>query len=251
MSDRTIRALTCTVLIAAMNMVASASGTPGTRVVLGLGDAAAQLRQARIALDDTATTPTTPSTERVASRLEAVASYMRRVAEASPSRVRYRWVWYGKQRVTEGPLRLKVYRASGVVRGATAVRFLATRGDVYLISMTVRDAEGRDHSYTLNRWVVEELPRQQVVYFDRPLDVASITMSMRHDSDDNRRMTLSLGIPDRPEYAREIVQLCNRSRAALSAARLDEVREILDLAVARLDEYRRTRERIHQAPESE
>jgi hypothetical protein len=138
-------------------------------------------------------------------RLDAAIRYLTHLVAITAGRVRYRWSHAGKERVKAGGERTVRMELGTVVKGVGAVRFRSDprRGSVRVIHFDLRDSEGRLHSYPVGRLVRNDLPKREVVFLNEPTDVEALLVTAIHTSDLRCRIYAELGVPDRPEYARE------------------------------------------------
>jgi len=221
---------------------------------LGLSDVETLLRETRGILAHTSTTlspsdlgrtsPTLVSTAlaKLESRLELAADYLEHLAQVSVGEIPYRWISLGKRRVSGGRLDTDTFTPPGPVQGVMAVRFRASRGDVFLIHLTVRDPREASQTYSLSRWAFADLPKREIVYLNQPADVSEVVVTMRHDGKRSRRIFVELGVPERPEYARETAFLCRETMRLARRGDYSEAGAVLSRAQQRLAEFHASRE---------
>lgn len=230
-------------------LFAAAPFAPGA-APLSLAQARVMLEDMAVAIGDGASSPSAARIEAARERLRAVQGYMEAIAMAAATRVRYEWTAIDKKRVDDNEIKNKRFSTSRAMRGVGAARFHPGRGDVYLMRMVVRDPQGGERTYVLDRWALDSMPRQETYYFDEPLDVTDVILTMGHQGERSRRMTLLLGIPDRRPYAREVATMCAQALRALNDRQWVEARQRMQAAAGRLAEYEADRAR-RQSGEAE
>jgi len=181
------------------------------------------------------------------SRLDLAADYLEHIAQVSVGEIPYRWISLGKRHVSGGRLDTDTFKAPGPVQGVMAVRFRASRGDVFLIHLTVRDAREESQTYSLSRWAFADLPKREILYLNQPADVSEVVVTMRHDGKHSRRIFVELGVPERPEYARETAFLCRETMRLARRGDLSGAGAALSRAEQRLAEFRASREVVETA----
>jgi hypothetical protein len=215
---------------------------------LGLGDAERLLAFADGVLKDASTTPTVTASQPDAQRaIELVGAYMERVARTAVANVSsYKWISIGRKSVggrSASGVRedSDIFRVRSVGRPAMAVRFRATREDVYLVSMVVTDDKGGHMTVPLEQWCRSDLPKRTVFYLERPTRVASITLTSRREGARLPRVTVEIGVTDSPDYAREIRGLCRQAQDFLHRRDIEKTREAIATARSRLTDFRKSR----------
>lgn len=206
----------------------------GTTVALGLGDAARRLESAAAFLSDGATSPSANDILTARRDVEIAGEYFEFLVRRSAGRIKYSWTNIGKERVPAGKVDTDVYLCAPPHKGTMAVRFRAGRGDVFVIDMIVEDGSGNIQSYNLERWVRADLPVHAVEFLRRPTAVGRVILRMRQDGPKAARMYADLGVPESPEYARELRWLCREAFRHLRDGEVISARSAIQAARERL-----------------
>ncbi|NQU43559.1 hypothetical protein HQ520_09745 [bacterium] len=201
---------------------------------LGLGEAEAILGEAgRFLSPDSGTTPSLKEVERAAFAIEQVALYAEQISRIMAGSVPYRWVRLAKKRVETEGLDHRTMPLDRPVGGVGAVRLTPLRGEMHVVEVTLEDSRGNRRVFHCNRLLDADTPRHEVLYLPRPVEAVACEILMRREGEERTPIILiELGLPERPEYAREIASFC---RDALMALRGNDRARALDLlALARL-----------------
>lgn len=188
-------------------------GFPQTlSVPLGLQQAISFLDRARLLLEDA---PATSTLAHPAALVEEVALYMEQLARLRNGIRDFQWTTIGRKKVEAGEVEDKNMETKEVVEGVTAIRFQASRGDVFVMECLLHQPDGDPLPLHLNRWVSSALPRYEVIWLPEPINVKEVFLTMRHDGESRRRLRIEIGAPLKPAFARLAHEACQAGKAFL------------------------------------
>jgi len=216
----------------------TALSSPTLCTPLGLGDAEALLVRAEKILADYPSTMPKTIISQAEFCIGQVGRYCARITEASAEQIPYQWIAIDKKRAARAPGDTNTYNLPVPVLGAMAARLAATRGDIFVKDMVVLKQSGARQKYVLNRWIFADLPKRPVVYFGQSTDVRTVQVTMYRRWPESARLALDLGVPNTPDYAREVAGLCSRAQTALGHGNLRTCRSATTKARECLRQFR-------------
>ncbi|MFW6286938.1 MAG: hypothetical protein ACOC29_03255 [Candidatus Sumerlaeota bacterium] len=211
------------------------------RPPLGLGDVLRHLDVALAMLDDNATTMSLAGNNgRFEKHLAYASGYLDHLVHTRSSALHYRWRYMGREYVYGKPARMQVFDESTVYRNVTSLRFYGNprQGKVFVGLIKVYGEGDREiRQYRLNRWVIHDLPRYEVLQLGRPMEITRVEVMCYHDGDGKRRLYVEAGSPSQPDYSREVLYYLDRAQTHLRNARLDDLRGELQRAMQVMQDF--------------
>ncbi|MBN1868691.1 SGNH/GDSL hydrolase family protein [Candidatus Sumerlaeota bacterium] len=206
---------------------------------LGLDDAAQRIERVRDLLGDAPSTPSLSAQEEAAGLATRCALYMELIAENRNGRSPYKWRRIGKpKRIPSGPATIREFKIAAPIGGATAIRLRALYRDVQVEQIVVQNASGESRTIPLDRWIRARLPRGETILLDLPTEVSRVFATCRHEDTRLPRLGIEIGVPEEPDYAREIAFLCHRVAEGIETGDWDLCRDAVSTALNRLSEFR-------------
>ncbi|HNY28680.1 MAG TPA: hypothetical protein PKH31_15000 [Candidatus Sumerlaeota bacterium] len=171
--------------------------------------------------------------------------YMEQVLRGQAESVTYRWTAVNYNHIHPGPAQYRDFSPTAPVAGVMALRLrtgevsgpAARRGAIYVEEIEITDSDGEVTTQTVNRWVAPNRSRHEVVYLDRPVTLRALWLRAHHEGELRYRLYVEAGVPDPPDYPREVVTLLRGALGDLEKGDLNALQTRIVLARERLGEF--------------
>jgi len=165
--------------------------------------------------------------------------YLEGVSRNQRGQIRCTWVPLGKSQPLEWNETFDRFPKSlrAPIRGAMALRFTPSMGVILLGSAQVRAADGRLEVYSLDKKVLPDLPKREVLYLKAPTEVVQVVLFMQNLGKETCRMFVEAGVPESPEYALELTALCGEALSLIRERNPDAAADTLLKARNRLNDF--------------
>jgi hypothetical protein len=170
--------------------------------------------------------------------------YLEQVSRGLAESVAYKWTEMDYLRISHGAGQYRDISLSAPIDGVMALRFRVNEtvrsihfGPVFIEEIEMVDSDGWSTTQTINRWVAHDLPRREVVYFDHPVQIRTLWIRAHHEGERSYRLYVEAGVPDSPDYSREIAAFLRDALVALEKGNLPVVQERIAQARERLGEF--------------
>ncbi len=174
--------------------------------------------------------------------LADVIEYVKTVDHAHSLLTHYKWYYIGRNKVSLGEeIDEDTYNVKPLLKGASAISFSATRGDVYVNRMKVIDAHGAETNFKIDKWIDSGLPRREICYLFFQTDIARIIMDYSAKKNESPRLSVYGGVTPMPEYAKEAIYYLAAARKATETGNFPEAIENIKRGWMRLLNYKRAR----------
>ena len=180
--------------------------------------------------------------EKVREALADVIEYIKTVDHAHSLLTHYKWYYIGRNKVSRGEeIDEDTYNVKPLLKGASAISFSATRGDVYVHRMKVIDAHGAETNFKIDKWIDSGLPRREICYLFFQTDIARIIMDYSAKKNEGPRLSVYVGVTPMPEYAKEAIYYLAAARKATEKGNFTEAIENIKRGWMRLLNYKLAR----------
>jgi hypothetical protein len=179
--------------------------------------------------------------------IEAVANYLRARDDLHYNLVDYRWERVGTDSVTSALIQQLQFKweDSAMPARVDALSLEALRGDVYLHSMMIYDAEGNlaaDYKFDDTRLMRlrHSLPRREVFHLWSPTAISRVDLALsRYDPSESiyPQVNLHAGRTSKPEHGKATIYYLSRAEQKFTAGDLAGVRQELQHALAEMIAY--------------
>ncbi len=180
--------------------------------------------------------------EKVRDALADVIEYVKTVDHAHSLLTHYKWYYIGRNKVSLGEeIDEDTYYIEPLLKGASAISFSATRGDVYVRRMKVIDANGAETNFKIDKWIDSGLPRREICYLFFQTDIARIIVDYSAKKNEGPRLSVYVGVTPMPEYAKEAIYYLAAARKATEKGNFPEAIENIKRGWMRLLNYKLAR----------
>ncbi len=180
--------------------------------------------------------------EKARDALADVIEYVKTVDQAHSLLAHYKWYYIGRNKVSLGDeIDEDTYDVEPLLKGASAISFSATRGDVYVHRMKVIDAHGAETNFKIDKWIDSGLPRREICYLFFQTDIARIIMDYSAKKNESPRLSVYVGVTPMPEYAKEAIYYLAAARKATESGNFPEAIENIRRGWMRLLNYKLAR----------
>lgn len=171
--------------------------------------------------------------------------YLELVLCGQAESVTYKWTALDYNHIHPGSNEFREFSPTAPIAGVMALRFrmgevsgsVDRRTAICVDEIEITDSAGEVTTQTINRWVMPNRPRQEVVYLDRPREIRSLWILAHHDGDRRYRLYVEAGVPNPPDYPREVVTLLRSALVCLEKGDLNAVQARIVEARERLGEF--------------
>jgi hypothetical protein len=218
----------------------------GLAAPLGLTDVHYLLQRVQLLVEtDTTTEQLSRYQKEIVFCLDQSRRYLEQVLRGQSESVTYRWTAVDYNHVHPDSDAYRDFSPPAPVKGVMALRFrtgevsgpVERRAAICVDEIEITDSVGEATTQTVNRWVIPNRPRREVVYLDHPHEIRALWIRAHHNGDRRYRLYVEAGVPDPPDYPREIATFLREALVAFERGDLSLLQEQIALARERLGEF--------------
>jgi hypothetical protein len=155
--------------------------------------------------------------EKAAEAIQVIIDYIRLVDDRHSSLPYYRWYLIDERRVTPGGIDEDKFKVERILEKASAVSFVAFKGDVFVHNIKVVDNKEKEVNFKINRWVRVGLPRKEVCFLYFPMNISMVVVnySAEETIEGPPDMQVYGGVTTLPEHGKVSLYYLTRARQNL------------------------------------
>lgn len=197
---------------------------------LSLAEAIRLTEKARILLLPDTEQLEGPRSTKAQKLISLVKNFVKLADERSSNLLYYKWYYIGRNRVEREEIEEDIYDAKPPIPKSSAISFEATGEDVLIHHMKVIDIQNNEIEFSLNKWILEGLPRKEVCYMYFPVTVKQVVIDYSTRKDSVARLKVYVGVTDNPEYGKASLYYLTRTVELIQKKNLKEAAKDLEKA---------------------